>query len=159
MRAIASITATALAAVALAGCIPLRSTTSTQPPAATAEPAPVEVEPTPTPVADLCLEISEGALASLNSHMLYDVVVTRAAAVVLQPDEDGKAEWFVAGEMNGPGVEGDIGVWYTHNDPTAPGENAYNSVDALAATFSDYLQPEGARSGMLNSDDAIDCLD
>jgi hypothetical protein len=141
--------AAGLLIVTLAGCragsppLPDEPDLSTYPPAPTAE----------------CLTISDGALASLNSHLQSGITVSHAAAVVLAPDDDNEPEWFVGGVLEGAGLSGETAIWYTHNDPTAEGENAYNSVDALAAEFSDYLRPDGASRSMLNAADAAACVE
>ncbi|MGV3714356.1 hypothetical protein [Pseudolysinimonas sp.] len=120
---------------------------------------PTSARDEPEPPRSVCLPVSAGALAALNELMLHDAQVERAAAVLVSPDTDGSPEWFVAGALTGPGLEGATAIWHTIHDPTRDGTNAYTSVDAMAREFSQYAQPEGSHGGLLNAQDAVSCLD
>jgi hypothetical protein len=124
--------------------------------AATSAPTAAPTE-TPEP-GSTCLEVSAGAIAGLQWGLdqKQDNITIDSAAAVADPDGD---SWLVAAVMVGPGLEdGQEAVWWTQQDPTTDGEFAYLSVDAYAAEFSGYLQPDGASSDHENAMEALGCV-
>ncbi|MFN2555638.1 MAG: hypothetical protein ABR592_01990 [Nitriliruptorales bacterium] len=75
----------------------------------------------------------------ISSRMIYGARPTNLQAVkaITRVNRDGSPAdvWFVAAELEGPGIEGpgDTAVWATSN-LTNPG--SYNAVDHLAQSFS-----------------------
>lgn len=127
--------------LALTGCI--RS----------AQPAPVEPDTADTAA---CLTLSAGASEALQ-HGLDEVWPNQSilnTAAIATPDGD---TWFVAATVDSQGDEVEA-VWYTVNDPTEAGDNAYLSVDAVAETISYYARPDGASITMDGAQQALDCL-
>lgn len=116
------------------------------------------VEPAPEPTVE-CLPVSPSAMADLQGGLdgkQPGYTLTDAAAV---PSENADA-WFVAGLFTGPGAEGgQAAVWYTMYDPTIDEENAFVSVDAMAESFSDYLQPKNFSAALDGADQAKSCLE
>lgn len=101
-----------------------------------------------------CLTLSEGALESLQRHLQGGTLILDIAAA-LSPTT-GEA-WFVAADVDSDGTKVRA-IWYTMNDPTAEGENAYLSVNAMAATLSDYNRPTDATGTEDGAQLAEDCL-
>jgi len=101
-----------------------------------------------------CLTISDGAQTTLQRHLQGGTIIRDVAAVLSPVTGDG---WFVAATLD---VQGDevTAIWYTVNDPTAEGDNAYMSVDAMAATISDFMRPTNATGTEDGADLARGCL-
>lgn len=133
--------------ITLTGC------SATQDPATT-EPA---ATPSETTTATNCLEITPDAIAGLQwglDQKQDNITVERGAAIATDD------YWIVAGLITGPGLEeGHTAIWSTFQDPTTTGEFAYSSIDAVAAEFSAYEQPEGGSLAWPNAEESLDCLD
>lgn len=116
-------------------------------------PAPVP-EPAAAPEAEqsiTCLTVHPDAITSLESHLNFDnYQVTTSAAIATA---DG---WFIAATLEGDGEA--TGTWYTRNDPTLPGENAFSSADDVAEFMTDYLRPTVWTETPQGGHDAKACL-
>ena len=93
--------------------------------------------PSAVPPAVDCLTVSAGSLDAIRVgvQMIEPGNDVGSAAAIAVNDM-----WFVAAEVTGAGMTPQVGVWVTQNDPTTSESNAYNSVDGVAANFSDYVQ-------------------
>lgn len=109
-----------------------------------------------------CLEVTDATVAGVQwgvDDRQDGLTVTHAAAIV-NPAPDTES-WFVSARIEGPGMGDDaVGVWNTLQDPTtAEGDAiAFVSVDAMAAEFSSYVQPDGFSSAIDGVDDVRSCL-
>lgn len=81
--------------------------------------------------------------------------VGRAAAI----KAPGGDSWLVAAEVTGPGMEPEVGVWATVNDPTSSPSNAYQSVDGIASAFSDYVKSPTFTVTSDGVDEVRSCVD
>lgn len=101
-----------------------------------------------------CLAIHPDAQASLQKHLDAKMTPQAILAIHALEADDG---WYVAAQVDSQGDDV-TAVWYTTSDPTAAGENAYVSVDAMAETISDYLRPTGASIAPEGAREAEACL-
>jgi hypothetical protein len=71
----------------------------------------------------------------------------------------GAESWLVAAEVTGPGMDTQIGVWATVNDPATSPSNAYQSVDGTARNFSDYIQSPTYSATSDGVDEVRSCIE
>ena len=111
--------------------------------------------PTPQTPQAQCLTVNADAKASLQRHLQGGTIIVNISAV-LDPDAlTVEPIWYVAATLDDQGTTR-IGIWWTQNDPTEPGDNAYLAANATAEVMSDYMPaPETSDAGI---DAAEDCL-
>lgn len=114
---------------------------------------PAASTPTPDPS---CLTLSEGSQSSLQ-HGLDQAIPGQTIEQVYAYKSNDSDGWFIAAQVNSEGDDV-TATWYTAYDPTAPGENAYSSVDAMAEAISHYLRPVNASPTMPGAEAAHNCL-
>jgi hypothetical protein len=106
--------------------------------------------------ADLVHDIGEG----LTEEGSLSLRVENAQAV---KSTDYKNVYFIAVDIQGPGLEGttDIGVWASN--VLEPGKGMILSVDAVAAEMSKWPKGENTKAGVTMADDgareAVACLE
>ncbi len=136
------------------GCVAISNDPEVTPPRETSE--------RETTGAVECLTVTEASIAGLQWGVdaRQDGLTIEDASAIVNPATDTDS-WFVAGLMTGPGFgDGEIGVWYTMQDPTtAEGDSiAFVSVDGIASEFSVYAQPDGFNAALDGVDEVRDCL-
>jgi len=127
-------------------------------PAESAAPAAEAVQEDEPPAR--CESVSEEVVAALASGLTVQGGGTLRDAWAVRSN-DFENVYFVAAEIDGPGIEGDgdIGVW-TASDPSSPG--GHYSVNAVAKEFSDWGDGGATTAGFSLADDGVsesrDCV-
>lgn len=110
-------------------------------------------------VSSRCEDVSRDMVESMESGLTGNVTLSEAAAV--KSDDFNKA-WFIAAEIDGPGLEGkgDVGVWMSNS--LDPGSGVTMAVDAVAQEFSDWPDADKTDAGASMAHDGAresrDCL-
>lgn len=143
---------------------PAAQTDTPTPPAATETAAPTDTQtevPTQPPETSRCEIVPPELLAAIASGLSVAGGGTLREAQAVKSADYTKA-WFVAAEIDGPGLEGDgdIGLWVTNGLDSSYG--LIYSVDGVANEFSDWGDGGATDAGFSQFDDgaqeAVDCL-
>lgn len=106
-----------------------------------------------------CVDVPRDAMDRISEGLTGDVRLTSAVAV---RSGDYEEVYMIAGELDGPGLEGegDVGVWASNS--LEPGGGLTLAVDGVANEFSDWPDGGGTDAEMSVTDDGVsearDCL-
>lgn len=110
-----------------------------------------------------CEPVSRALLDGIETGLTVSGGGSLSSGQAVRSD-DFEQVWFVAAEIDGPGLEGDgdIGLWATNSVPGGSPEGLIFAVDAIAREFSDW-GAGGATDAQLSTGDdgaseAVDCL-
>jgi hypothetical protein len=106
------------------------------------------------PEASRCEPVSRELLDAIASGLTVTGGGTLSDGAAVKSNDFEKV-WFVAAEIDGPGIEGsgDIGVWSTNGDPSGPPSGLIFAVDAVGNEFSDWGDGSSTDAQLSMSDD------
>jgi hypothetical protein len=120
--------------------------------------------PTDMPISSRCLDVPAQLVHDIEEGLTekgsVSLRVENAQAV---KSTDHKNVYFIAVDIQGPGLDGatDIGVWASN--ALEPGKGMVLSVDAVAAEMSEWPKGENTKAGVTMADDgareAVACLE
>lgn len=106
-----------------------------------------------------CVDVPQKTMDAISEGLTGGVRITSAAAV---KSDDYAEVYMIAGELDGPGLEGegDVGVWASNS--LEPGGGLTLAVDGVANEFSEWPDGRETDAQMSISDDGVsearDCL-
>lgn len=121
-----------LAAIALAAALPLAGCGGSET-ADTSEEPPSGGE-TATQQADRCRDVPQARIDAIASGLDKSAGVSAGNAAAVR-SRDYEKMWMVAIELNGPGLDGEKGVWTTNR---LEEQGLVFAVDGIAKEFSDW---------------------